>query len=400
MTSAIPEPDPLRALLRASHHMSADEVGTAVAREATKLGARGAVVYLADYAQRSLVPVTGGAVPSRSPVVVDGPAGGAAFRRVELVRSPGDDGATVLWVPLLDGAERVGVMELDFDGAAPADRDEEIRAFAALVAELCVTRDAYSDVFTRLRRDRPMSLSAEIQWELVPPLTFGSERIVIAAALEPSYEIGGDTFDYAVNGPVADLMVLDAVGHGLPAALLSIVGVGAYRSARRDGVSLVETTARMDRAIAEHFPGSQFATALLARLDLATGQLLWVNAGHPAPLVVRDGELLPQDSCRSSLPLGLQATPARECSVQLRPGDRVLLYTDGIVEARSPEGDFFGEARLADFVVRAEAAGDPPPETLRRLMNSVLEHQAGKLQDDATIVLVEWRTGREAHVRL
>jgi serine phosphatase RsbU (regulator of sigma subunit) len=151
----------------------------------------------------------------------------------------------------------------------------------------------------------------------------------------------------------------------------------------------------MDGVIAEQFPASQFATAVLARLDLDSGRLSWVNAGHPAPLVVRHNALLPPLSCRSSRPLGLQERPAVECQVQLRPGDRLLLYTDGIVEARSPDGEFFGEERLADFVVRAEAAGDPAPETLRRLMHSVMEHQSGRLQDDASIVLVEWRTGHE-----
>ena len=97
------------------------------------------------------------------------------------------------------------------------------------------------------------------------------------------------------------------------------------------------------------------------------------------------------------LPDAPPAGPAGRAAagVQLRPGDRVLLYTDGIVEARSPAGEFFGEDRLADFVVRAETAGDPPPETLRRPMRSVMEHQSGRLQDDATIVLVEWRAGRE-----
>jgi serine phosphatase RsbU (regulator of sigma subunit) len=151
----------------------------------------------------------------------------------------------------------------------------------------------------------------------------------------------------------------------------------------------------MDTLIADTFPASRFATALLGRLHLPTGRLSWVNAGHPAPIVIRDGALAPSPTCPSSLPLGLHRGPAVECQMQLEPGDRLLLYTDGIVEARSPEGAFFGEERLADFVVRAEAAGDPPPETLRRLMRSVLDHQAGQLQDDASIVMVEWRTGRE-----
>ncbi|MGY1845775.1 MULTISPECIES: PP2C family protein-serine/threonine phosphatase [unclassified Blastococcus] len=394
--------DPLRSLLRSSHHLTADELGSVVSRHARLLGARAAVVYLADYEQSSLVPVDGEDVPPRTGLSVDGSIGGLAFRRVEETRSPspGDDAAVRLWLPLLDGAERVGVLELLFDTVPPAEQDEERRAFAALVAELCVTRDAYSDVFARLRRTRPLSLAAEIQWDLVPPLTFGTERIVISAALEPTYEIGGDTFDYAVNGPVADLMVLDAVGHGLPAALLTTVAVGAYRSARRHELSLPATSAAMDAAIAGQFPGSRFATALLARLDLESGRLTWVNAGHGSPLIVRDGVLLPAHSCRPDLPLGLQRGPARTCEVQLRPGDRVLLHTDGVTEARSPAGDFFGEERLADFVVRAETAGDPPPETLRRLMRSVLDHQAGRLQDDATIVLVEWRTGREDQIAL
>ena len=282
-----------------------------------------------------------------------------------------------------------------FPGEVSAAAEEQVRFLASLVAELTVTRDLYSDVFSRLRRSRVMSIAAEIQWELLPPLTFGTERVVISGTLEPSYEIGGDTFDYAVNDAVADVMVLDAVGHGLPAALLATAAIGAYRAGRRQGQSLPEMCASMDAVIAEHFPASQFATAVLARLDLDTGVLTWVNAGHPAPLVVRGNALLPPHPCPSSRPLGLQHRPALECRMQLQPGDRVLLYTDGIVEARSPQGEFFGEERLADFVVRAEAAGDPPPETLRRLMHSVMEHQAGRLQDDASIVLVEWRTGRE-----
>jgi len=68
------------------------------------------------------------------------------------------------------------------------------------------------------------------------------------------------------------------------------------------------------------------------------------------------------------------------------------VFTDGVPEARSASGEFFGVARLADMVVREDAAGQPAPETMRRLMHAILAHQAGNLQDDATALLVEWRT--------
>jgi hypothetical protein len=392
--------DPIRALVRASHHLPADRLGTVVAEQARRLGAHDAVVYLADYAQHVLVPVTGEGVPDRQELTIDGSLAGRAFRRVDPVRSGPEGGAGTLWVPLLDGAERIGVLEFLVPADEPPHFADEARSFSSLVAELVVTRDAYSDVFSRLRRRRDLSLAAEIQWELLPPLTYASDRVVLTGSLEPTYEIGGDTFDYAVNGPLVDLAVLDAVGHGLPAALLATAAVGAYRHARRSGLDLPAVAAAMDAVVAGQFDGSRFATAALARLDLDSGVLRWVNCGHPDPLLVRDGVLLRPPACRPARPLGLLAGRPDVCQVQLRAGDRVLLYTDGVVEARSPDGEFFGEERLADLVVRAELAGDPPPETMRRLMGSVMEHQAGQLQDDASIVLVEWRTGSEEQLHL
>ena len=108
-----PSDDPVRSLLRASHHLRADQMGTVVAEHARDLGARDAVIYLADYEQKDLVPVPGDGVPPRGVLRIDGSVGGLAFRRVEVTSSPGHaDGVTRLWVPLLDGAERMGVLEL------------------------------------------------------------------------------------------------------------------------------------------------------------------------------------------------------------------------------------------------------------------------------------------------
>ena len=393
--------DPLRLLLHESHLLTADRLPSAVVLAGRLLGAAETVLYLADYAQSLLLPMPGEGVASRQELVIDRTAAGLAFRRAEVVRGPapgsGGSGQQRLWVPLLNGVERLGVLELTLASDASADEalEAEAQALASLLAELVLTMGAYGDTFAQLRRRKTLTLAAEIQWDLLPPLTFGAPRVVLAGALEPAYEIGGDTFDCAVDGDTAQLMVLDAIGHGLPAALLASAAVGAYRHGRRNRLDLPEIAAEIDAVIAGEFGPERFETAVLSRLDLASGKLRWVNAGHPEPLILRSGGMVSPTGQPPDLPLGLQETKRTCGEATLQPGDRVLLYTDGIIEARSPEGEFFGEQRLADFVIRSAASGLPAPETLRRLMREILEHQADQLQDDASIVILEWRTGAE-----
>jgi serine phosphatase RsbU (regulator of sigma subunit) len=255
-------------------------------------------------------------------------------------------------------------------------------------------------VFSRLRRRKTLSLAAEMQWELLPPMSFGTDRVVVTGGLEPAYDVGGDSFDYAINGSMMDLLVIDSVGHGLPAAVLASVAISAYRHARRNGLDLPEIAMEIDAAIASQIGASQFATAVLARLDIDTGRLRWINAGHPNPLIVRGRSLVKPPRCPPNRPLGLQESKPSCCETRLEPGDRLVLYTDGITEARSPDGEFFGEQRLVDFISSAAAAGHPAAETVRRLMRHVVTHQAGQLQDDASIVVLEWRTGTERELQL
>jgi serine phosphatase RsbU (regulator of sigma subunit) len=391
--------DPLRSLLHASHLLAPDDLAATVATHARMLGVREAVLYLSDYEQITLLPLLGAEVPERQALLIEGTMAGRAFARVEIVSSPAHHGHR-LWIPLLDGVERLGVAELVLAEAPTGDRQDELRAFISLVAELVVVNDAYTDLFSRLRRRKTLSLAAEMQWELLPPMSFGTDRVVITGGLEPAYDIGGDSFDYAINGSTVDLVVMDSVGHGLPAAVLASVAVSAYRHARRDVLELPDIAVEVDAAIAAQFGASQFATAVLARLDLGTGRLQWINAGHPEPLIVRGSVLVRPPRCPPTRPLGLQASKPASCETRLEPGDRLVLYTDGITEARSPEGEFFGEQRLADFISAAAAAGHPAPETVRRLMRHVLSHQADQLQDDASIVVLEWLTGTEQRLLL
>jgi serine phosphatase RsbU (regulator of sigma subunit) len=392
--------DALSVLLRASHLLAPDDLAATAAAAARRVGVRETVLYLADYEQVTLLPLSGVGVPQRQELPIEGTMAGRAFRRVELVRSRATAGTHRLWVPLLDGVERLGVAELELSAPPSPDLERDLRVLVTLVAELIVVNDAYSDIFARLRRRKTLTLAAEMQWQLLPPMSFGTHRVVITAGLAPAYDIGGDSFDYAVNGNMADLLVIDAVGHGLPATVLAGVTIVAYRHARRNALDLPDIAVAINTAIAGQFGASQFATAVLGRLDLDTGRLRWINAGHPEPIVLRGSSLVRPPPCPRSRPLGLQETKPLCCETRLEPGDRLLLYTDGITEARSPTGEFFGEQRLADFIVRAVAAGEPAPETVRQLMRHVLAHQADQLQDDASIVVLEWRTGDEADLEL
>lgn len=391
-------------VLRGSHLMAPDSIGELASTGAARLGATGTVVWLVDYGQTRLVAVLPPSSPPREALSVDGSVAGRAFRTVEPVESELAD-ARRLWVPLLDGVERLGVLEVVFPaGATPLGDPMRLALgqYAHLVAELLVSCSAYTDHYEWVRRQEPMSLPAEMQHGTLPPLTFGTERVVVSGLLAPAYEVGGDAFDYALNGSIAHLALFDAVGHGLQASLLASLALACYRNSRRAGLDVTHTAVELDRTLAEMFGGERFVTALLAQLDVATGQLRLVNAGHPEPLLLRGTQVVKELTSDPATPLGLngllaEVTPKSFPVLveQLQPGDRLLLATDGVDEARNADGEFFGRDRLAEFVAKEAASGAPTPEMMRRLQQAVLRHQVGHLQDDATMLLVEWRTGHE-----
>jgi phosphoserine phosphatase RsbU/P len=206
-------------------------------------------------------------------------------------------------------------------------------------------------------------------------------------------QLGGDSFDYAVNGDIAHLAIIDAMGHGLGATLLATVAIGALRNARRSGLDLVDTVRSMSKWLESQFGPEACVTAIVAEPHTGTGQYRWINAGHPPALLLRDGRVIKTLSAGVSLPLSVGQDIPGVAEERLQPGDQLLLYSDGVIEARNWTGEFFGLNRLADLVTRAAAAGLPAPETLRRLNLAILDHQDGNLQDDATTLLVEWSGG-------
>jgi hypothetical protein len=373
-------------LLDASHDLAPDELVAAVTRAGRAMDADDVGIYLVDYEQTLLVPLPDGT--DRTPLEIDATLAGRAFSAIAVQEA--DTGAgRRLWLPLLDGAERLGVLGLTLPSI-----DEALRVrctwLATLVAELLMTKGQYTDSYFLTRRRQPMSLAAEMQWQLLPPLTFVTSRVVIAGLLEPAYEVAGDAFDYALNGDTAHLAVIDPVGHDLTASVLAAVAVGSYRHSRRAGLDLAATHAALDQAIAAPFGGERFVTGQLGQLDCRTGRLQWVNAGHPLPLLVRGAKVVDTLACHPVPPLGLAFGRPEIATAALEPADRVLFYTDGVVEGRNLAGEPFGEARLADLLVRETLAGQPAAETMRRLAHAILAHQGRTPRDDATMVFLEW----------
>ena len=360
-----------------------------IAQELAAAGALDAVLLFQDYEQLLLVPLSHDGCASAHPQPIIGSPAGRALVEERLVALPEADGLRV-YLPLTDGGDHLGVLALSVDRLDDGER-RELTRLATLVASLLTSRDRSTDWFTRARRRRPMSVAAEIQWSLLPPLTMSVPEVEVAGFLEPAYEVAGDSFDYALNGDTLHAAVIDAMGHGLKAAVMATAAIGAYRHARRAAVGLAEIYAYMDEVIADQFDPEHFATAQMMRLDVPSGRLQWVNAGHPAPLLVRDHDVVRVLDSPTTLPVGFGGEKPLVSEVNLQPGDRIVCFTDGVVEEHTSGGIQFGRTQLIDIAARVGRAGNGLAATTRALSHALKAARGGRTSDDATIFLIEWR---------
>ncbi|WP_409333083.1 PP2C family protein-serine/threonine phosphatase [Trujillonella humicola] len=381
----------LGSLLDRAHLMPPRLVGPLVAQEVAEMGGRDVAIYLQDFEHAHLRPLQGPGLVGRPEPIDDSPAG-TAFRTDQRCEVPQADGSVRLFVPMLDGSDRVGVLALTLPEVDDNDRRLAQR-IAGLTADLVVTKSGYTDTFTRTRMTTPMSLSAHLQWQMLPPLVMTTPDIALAGALEPAYDVGGDSFDYSLDDRTLHLAVFDAMGHGVEAATMATVLIAAYRHGRLNGSALPEMYAAMDEVMGASFPG-RFATAMIGRLDTVTGVLTWINAGHPDGLLIRGGRVVAELSGPVTRPVGFGHARPHVHATQLRPGDRLLFFTDGVVEERVAGGDQFGEQRLRQFVEDNALDRLPPAESVRLLSRALLTGRGGRTSDDASLLMVEWKGSR------
>lgn len=375
--------------LEKSHFMEPDAMAEAANIAGDVMGARELVIHLADLEQKVLVPLLPSPPPDGEPVSIDGSLAGQAYTTGSVVDAPAGDGHQV-WTPLVDGAERIGVI-----GFVVGDIDDPMRrrclALAALITQFVITKDQYTDVYEVAARQRDMTLASELQRRLLPPLTCTTRRLAVAAVIEPAYDLGGDAFDYAVNGDRAHLAIVDAMGHGIDASLPAVLALASVRHSRRRRLDLEAVYLDASDAVRDRFDGDSYVTADLADLDIERGRLRWINAGHPPPLLVRRGQAFAELTCKPSPPLGLGTGVVEVAEVTLEPWDRVLFFTDGVTEGHVPEKEPFGTDRLGHELDRLTREGLGPAETMRRLAQAVLGHSLHRLDDDFTLLCVELR---------
>jgi serine phosphatase RsbU (regulator of sigma subunit) len=382
----------LLAAVEAAPPVAAVDVLAAALAEA--IGAREVSFLIADFSGQSLIRLghSGGEGAVRSQgtetaervPLVGTPQGRAlAAQTVEVIA---EDGGARVFAPVTSRGEAVGVLELGLADLPVEQTVADVALAAHFLAYVVIANRRYTDLFEWGQRSVPLSLAAEIQHRLLPgAFTCEAGQFTLAAWLQPAGEIGGDTFDFALERDTLHVSLTDAMGHTMDAALLATVLVGGLRNARRRGVELAEQARLANDALTEQAGESQFVTGLLVRIDLASATAAIVNAGHPPPLRLRAGQVehVPLEADR---PFGLQAGGGyRVQALSLEVGDRLMFVTDGMLE-RDAAGMNIAAILTASRNMHAR-------EAVQHLNQAVLQASGGQLRDDATALCLDWHGG-------
>ncbi|MEU1008773.1 PP2C family protein-serine/threonine phosphatase [Streptomyces sp. NPDC005890] len=271
---------------------------------------------------------------------------------------------------------------------------------AVLCALLAVTAASGLASALRGRRERVLaavrSVAEAAQQALLQPVpeTVGPFRVAVrysAAAAEA--RIGGDLYALVPTPHGIRLIVGDVRGKGLPAVGTAALVLGVFREAAHDEPDLLSVVGRIERSLARNLGPDDFVTAVIAGCP-GSGHLEVVNCGHAPPLLISAaGEVEALEADRPTPPLGLRALSGQAPRLQRLPfavGEQLLLYTDGVTEARDDAREFYP---LADGVARHVA--DEPARTLTALHDELLAHVGGRLHDDAALLLLRKETAQE-----
>jgi serine phosphatase RsbU (regulator of sigma subunit)/CHASE3 domain sensor protein len=248
-------------------------------------------------------------------------------------------------------------------------------------------------------QDRELEIAGAIQRNLQQRTMPSTATVKLVPIQRQANLVGGDWYDVDVDHSTMTVAVGDASGKGIAAALMATVALSVLRAERGQGASARRIIERANEALKEATEPESFTTLIYATIDLATGQAGWLNMGHPSPFMLTSDEREERPDGRPqgyflegprNRALGWFDDPGMaETTIQLGPGDRLILYTDGFLEAKSPDGVIFGENRLAEALIRLAPLDSN--ELGEELVRDVEHFAAGKLDDDLTMLVIEFQ---------
>jgi serine phosphatase RsbU (regulator of sigma subunit) len=340
-------------------------------------------VLLADLSLSALRPVLDPESPS------SGPLEQRCFGSQLPVTDNPADGPARLVLPLTVWGDRIGVLRVET--GQPMSR-EVTAALSEVAGELSMalrTADRDTDRYHKVRRRERLTMAAELQWDLLPGRSLTGERFRLAGALEPAYAVYGDHYDWSVTADRLTLTVLNGHGDGIEATLLTAIAVNAMRNARRSGAGIVEQAELASDSVYSRYGGNAYVSTLLLEVGLTDGVVEAVDAGSPKAMVAHDGEIRPV-VLDQQLPLGMFGDTRYETQkLQLEPGDRLLIASDG-VHAAAPGGrPQYGSSAMLTALRRTRL--QPPAEAVGTVIRSLRDYHAGAdPEDDAVIVCLDW----------
>ncbi|WP_435742643.1 PP2C family protein-serine/threonine phosphatase [Nocardioides sp. SYSU DS0663] len=382
------------AFLRAAENASpAAAVATAADLLRSSVGAEQVRFWIADTAGQALR-----RLPDGQRLAVEDTPAGRAWRDQRLQ----SDGAW--WVPVTVRGDALGVLEVGLGGSdtVPADVLDHLSAVAHVLGYILVANQRHTDEYEVARRSESFALAMEIQRRLLPQ-AFVCEggAFTLSGWLEPSSTAGGDTFDYTASLDRLSVSLIDAVGHHVNAALLATLTVNAMRRARRGGGDLHAQAIAAADALIRHAEPEDYATGVVLEVPVISGDdadaegmpvtARVVNAGHPPPRLSRGDQVSTLDLAPDP-PFGLDFGRGGEVytvhDVELEPGDRLVLLTDGMFERSADSFDLDGHiARTRDL---------HPRNAAQAIALAFDRHVDGQPEDDATFLILDWHGGSTA----
>lgn len=305
---------------------------------------------------------------------------------------------SILAAPIGDAAGCVGMVAIYSRAHVRRFGEEDLELLVSLAsaAALRIRNVALAEEAAARRvQDHELALAHDIQMAMLPRRFPQRPELEMAATLIPAREVGGDLYDFLLDGDSLWFIVADAAGKGVSAALFMAVTRTLFRAMAHGDATAGSVVSRMNAELARDNERQFFVTALVGSLDLRSGALAYVSAGHPPPLSATAAGVRALDAAEGGIALGIvEDAVYHEGRVSLAAEEVLLLFTDGVTDAISATGDLFSDGRLHDRF--SASAARPAAEIVAGLVDAVNGFAAGAPQeDDITLLALRYKGAAE-----